>query len=203
MSLSSFGKRVLSAYLMLLVLDVIVIALAARVNIWQEFFFVADLFPLGLSIVTLVLFLSLLLSGSPLKHTFVSRPSFHIGVFGLLSIFWLAFNAFSTSRWRNIPFPCSSIPSDYADERGWCQEVQALKAFVWILFVGVFLTTVFVSQHTFAQHRHGNRQVWRSGLMHFDARSSAHHGHARVASVTAGYFGASAPSFIPGVDSKW
>lgn len=120
-----------------------------------------------------------LLSAGGLKYTFIARPAFHMSIFGLLSIFWLgeyltqtkmipaslrrsselvfsAFNAFSTSRWSNIPFPCSTIPDgesaasitpqlywviltvrpEYADERGWCQEVQALKAFVWILFVG-------------------------------------------------------------------
>ncbi|KAI0087260.1 hypothetical protein BDY19DRAFT_957061 [Irpex rosettiformis] len=59
MAFTRFGKRVLSAYLLLLVLDIVVLALAARVNIWQEFFFMADLFPLGLSIATLVVFLVL------------------------------------------------------------------------------------------------------------------------------------------------
>ncbi|KAI0777886.1 hypothetical protein BC629DRAFT_612452 [Irpex lacteus] len=226
MAFTHFGKRVLSAYLILFVLDIIVLALAARVNIWQEFFFMADLFPLGLSIASLVVLLLLLLSAGGLKYTFIARPAFHMSIFGLLSIFWLgeyltrtkmisaclrksselvfsAFNAFSTSRWSNIPFPCSIIPDEYADERGWCQEVQALKAFVWILFVGVLITTTFVTQHVFSQHRHGNRQIWKFSLMHFDPRSAAHQGHARSTSVTAGYFGRAASSYIPGIDSKW
>ncbi|KAI0691474.1 hypothetical protein BC835DRAFT_112311 [Cytidiella melzeri] len=202
MELTRFGKRILFAYLVLLALDIAVLALAARVNIWQEFFFMADLFPLGLSIASLVLMLVLLLSASGLQYTFAARPAFHLGIFGLLSIFWLAFNAFSTSRWSDIPLPCSTIPDDFADERGWCQEVQALKAFVWILFVGVFLTTMFMAQHIFAQHRHGNSQIWRFSIMHFDPRAADHQGHARTSSVTAGYFGRAASSYFAGMDSN-
>ena len=30
---------------------------------------------------------------------------------------------------------CGNIPDEYADERGWCRDLQALKAFVWIEWV--------------------------------------------------------------------
>ena len=30
---------------------------------------------------------------------------------------------------------CANIPDEYADERGWCRDLQALKAFVWIEWV--------------------------------------------------------------------
>ena len=207
-----------------------------------------------------------LLSGGGLQYTFVARPAFHIGMVGLLSIFWLGGCPFITHALftciicRLTPFLQRSMRSllragatypsharsyqmvghnkkaavwtcdadiciEYADERGWCQEVQALKAFVWILFtVGmsvitdqllavpasislpispVSITTMFVVQHAFSQHSHGNRQMWKFSLMHFDPRSAAHQGHARTTSVTAGYFGRAASSYIPGIDSKW
>ena len=51
------------------------------------------------------------------------------------ALFDEAFNAFATSRWRNVPMNCNSIPDEYSDMRGWCVDVQALKAFVWIEFV--------------------------------------------------------------------
>lgn len=45
--------------------DIIVLALSVRVNIFQEFFFVADLFPLALSIITLVVFVSMYVTFRP------------------------------------------------------------------------------------------------------------------------------------------
>lgn len=45
--------------------DIIVLALSVRVNIFQEFFFVADLFPLSLSIITLVVFVSMYVTFRP------------------------------------------------------------------------------------------------------------------------------------------
>ena len=54
-----------------------------------------------------------------------------------------AFNAFSTSRWRHIPLNCGSIPDEYADMRGWCVDVQALKSFAWIEFVARTLSPPF------------------------------------------------------------
>ena len=39
--------------------DIVVLVLSSRVNVFQEFFFVADLFPLALSIITLVIFVTM------------------------------------------------------------------------------------------------------------------------------------------------
>lgn len=106
----------------------------------------ADLFPLGLSIATLILlsFLSVhhlpafdqftyfsprLTADLSLDNAYTGRAQTEIGIFGILSIFWLclsptsrilkrlnsslilAFNAFSTSRWAGIPLHCDSIPA--------------------------------------------------------------------------------------------
>lgn len=38
-------------------------------------------------------------------------------------------------RWRHVPLACSKIPAEYVEERGWCRELQALKAFVWVEWV--------------------------------------------------------------------
>jgi hypothetical protein len=95
-----------NAAVILFVINIIVLALAARVNQFQEFFcmspthtpscilthhrtVVADLFPLALSIITLVyLSLSLLLDLG-LENPFTAKAHFEIGAFGLLSVFWL------------------------------------------------------------------------------------------------------------------
>jgi len=206
---SRFGKRLLVTYCVLALLDVTVLALAARVNIWQEFYFMADMFPLGLSIASLVLILPMVFSSVAFPSTFLARPTAQIGMLTILSVLWLASNAFSTSRWGGIPMPCSSIPEDYADERGWCQNAQALKVFVWILFVGTFCTTFSITRYVVAQHKHGNRHVWRVALARFDPRASMDFGHARSLSVAGGratmtdHFGQTNAAFNPGIDLKW
>ncbi|KAI0763990.1 hypothetical protein BD413DRAFT_483277, partial [Trametes elegans] len=158
-----------------IVLDVIALAFAARVNIFQEFYFMADLFPLGLAIATLVV-----LSISCASPTLVldlailnmptARPAVEVGLLYILSIFWLAFSAFSTARWRNIPMNCSSIPADYPDVRTWCTDVQALKSFVWIVFVALFLTASFILRYAVAEHQRGRRQVWSGPLSRYVPR---------------------------------
>ncbi|EEB87199.1 hypothetical protein MPER_15550 [Moniliophthora perniciosa FA553] len=55
MALSSTGKKRIGIHGAQLLVTIIVLALSARVNQFQEFFFAADLFPLALSIVSLVL----------------------------------------------------------------------------------------------------------------------------------------------------
>lgn len=89
-----------------------------------------------------------------LDNAYTGRAQFEIGIFGALSVNWLAFNAFSTSQWRQVPFHCNSIPSgthsyqnyyykpthpfivkDFPDEITWCKNLQALKSFVWINFL--------------------------------------------------------------------
>lgn len=124
-------------------------------------------------------------------NSLFARPPFEIGFLSLLNIFWLgtsallayqffslrpcksiAFNSFSTSRWRHVPMACSAIPDgalqtfpkptsvtyfiylllEFADERVWCRDVQALKAFVWIEFAIRTSPPSFSSTHPFLTH---------------------------------------------------
>ncbi|KAI0367155.1 hypothetical protein BV20DRAFT_1045709 [Pilatotrama ljubarskyi] len=167
---SSVGKKKLGVHVLLILLDVIALALAARVNIFQEFFFMADLFPLGLAIATLIILFFTLVLDLVVNGTPTARPAFEIGLLYVLSIFWLAFNAFSTSRWRNIPMDCSSIPAEYPDERTWCRDVQALKSFVWIEFVALFFTASFILRYAITEHNRGRKQVWSGPLSRYVPR---------------------------------
>ncbi|KAH8096815.1 hypothetical protein BXZ70DRAFT_1065896 [Cristinia sonorae] len=167
MAFSAVGRKKLAVYIFLLLLDIAVIALATRVNRFQEFFFMADLFPLALSVVTLILLLVMLAMDVTIKNTFMTRPPFEIGLFCVLSILWLAFNAFSTMRWRFVPLNCTSIPPEYDEERGWCRDLQGLKFAVWVLWLSIFLTAASVLRYAYSQHRKGNRHVWNTPLSRF------------------------------------
>jgi len=151
----------------LFLVNIFVLALSARVNNFQEFFYIADLFPLALSIVTLVLLATMLALDFATTASYTGRPQFEIGAFGLMSIFWLAFNAFSTSRWRHVPMACGSIPSDYPDERQWCQELQVLKALVWIEWLIFFFTPLTTLRYAVSQHTRGNRHVFKMPLSRY------------------------------------
>ncbi|KAK0444213.1 uncharacterized protein EV420DRAFT_1007069 [Desarmillaria tabescens] len=87
--LSSVGKRKLLAHLFLLLVSTIVLGLSIQVNKFQEWFYVADIFPFALSLISLVLLavmlcLDLILPGAP---SFTSKPSFEIAAFTIMSIF--------------------------------------------------------------------------------------------------------------------
>ncbi|KAI0782787.1 hypothetical protein C8Q75DRAFT_786820 [Abortiporus biennis] len=167
------GKKKFAVYLILLLFDIIVLALAARVNVFQEFYFMADMFPLVLSAVTLVILFFMFLADFTFANSFTARPPFEIGMLYVLSIFWLAFNAFSTVRWSNIPLNCSIIPAEYAEDRAWCKDVQALKSFVWILFLGLFITATFTLTFSIIQYRKGNRQIWVTPLSRYSPHSQS------------------------------
>ncbi|KAH9855594.1 hypothetical protein C2E23DRAFT_813940 [Lenzites betulinus] len=186
---STAGKTKLGVHGLLIVFDVIALALAARVNIFQEFFFMADLFPLGLAIATLIVLFFTLVLDLTLKNTPTARPAVYIGLLYVLSILWLAFNAFSTSRWRNIPMNCSSIPEEYADERTWCRDVQALKSFVWIEFVALFFTASFTLRYAITEHRRGHTQIWSGPLSRYVPRNQPPRNEFSRQTVT-DYFGA-------------
>ncbi|KAL7283048.1 hypothetical protein PYCCODRAFT_1439990 [Trametes coccinea BRFM310] len=168
--ISSVGKKKLGVHVLLIVLDVIALALAARINIFQEFYFMADLFPLGLAIATLIILFFMLVLDLAIQNVPTARPAFEIGILYVLSIFWLAFNAFSTSRWRNIPLNCSAIPEEYPDERTWCRDVQALKSFVWIEFVALFFTASFILRYAITQNNRGRKQIWSGPLSRYVPR---------------------------------
>ncbi|KAI0051586.1 hypothetical protein FA95DRAFT_1554413 [Auriscalpium vulgare] len=179
---SSTGKKVFAAYAVIILLNVIVIGLSARVNHFQQYFYVADIFPLALSITTLVISVLMLLLDVGFDNAFTARAPFEIGMLILLSIFWLAFNAFSTSRWRHIPLNCSAIPSDYDDVVSWCKDLQALKAFVWIDWVAIFGAALIALRYTVLQSQRGQKHIWRTPLSRFARRAA----HQRNNSVTSG-----------------
>jgi len=167
MTFSSVGRKLFAALAAILLVNIIVLALSSRVNQFQEFFFVADLFPLALSIITLVVVVIILFLDFAVHNSFTSRPPFIIGSFSILSVFWLAFNAFSTSRWRYVPLSCGTIPAGYAAEKTWCQDLQALKAFVWIEWLLMTFTLLFVTRYTLTQHSNGQSHIWAMSLSRF------------------------------------
>ncbi|KAJ3777220.1 hypothetical protein FB446DRAFT_718541 [Lentinula raphanica] len=161
---TSVGKKKITVHVVLYCVNIIVLALSARVNMFQEFFFVADLFPLGLSIATLVVLTTMLALDFICKTSYTGRPQFEIGVFTVLSIFWLSFNAFSTSRWRHVPMSC---PAGSDDVKTWCQDVQALKAFVWIEWLIFSLTAYMTLRYTISQKNRGNKHILRMPLSRY------------------------------------
>ncbi|KIJ98969.1 hypothetical protein K443DRAFT_680329 [Laccaria amethystina LaAM-08-1] len=164
MAFSPVGRKKVTSHLILLFVNIIVLALSAQVNLFQGFFFIADLFPLVLSIITFVIILSLLALDFALDNSYTSRAQFEIGVFGVLSVFWLAFNAFSTSRWRQVPFHCNSIPSDFPDEITWCKNLQALKSFVWTNFLICLFIAILTLRYAVSQHGRGNKHIFKTPL---------------------------------------
>jgi len=131
---------------------------------------VADLFPLALSIITLVVLFVMLALDFAIQNSFTARPPFIIGSFSVLSIFWLAFNAFSTSRWRHVPLSCGAIPAGYDAEKTWCGDLQALKAFVWIEWLLVSFSLLFVTRYTLTQQSNGQAHIWATPLSRFSPR---------------------------------
>jgi len=166
---TSAGKAKYAAWGVLFVVNIIVLALSARVNQFQQYFYVADLFPLALSAITLGLMVILTVIDLGVHNSFTARPAFDLTFLSVFSILWMIFNAFSTNRWSGIPMACSSIPEEYADERTWCSDVQGLKAMVWVEWVGFFLTAVLTLRYVVAQNSAGRRHVWRTPLSRYSA----------------------------------
>ncbi|KAI0674085.1 hypothetical protein C8Q78DRAFT_967516 [Trametes maxima] len=187
---SSVGKKKLGVQVLLIILDVIALAFAARVNIFQEFYFMADLFPLGLAITTLIILFFTLVLDLAIQNMPTARPAVEIGLLYVLSIFWLAFNAFSTSRWRNVPMNCGSIPEEYSDTRAWCRDVQALKSFVWIEFVALFFTASFILRYTITEHKRGRPEVWSGPLSRYTPRAPPQQRSEFLRQTYTDYFGA-------------
>ncbi|TDL22514.1 hypothetical protein BD410DRAFT_748188 [Rickenella mellea] len=169
---SAFGRTRLFAMGALFVINIIVLALSARVNKFQEFFFMADLLPLGLSISTLILIFVSLLIDFALPDSFTSKPPFEIGLLSILAIFWLAFNAFSTARWRFIPMACSNIPNEFADEKLWCRDIQALKSFMWIEWLLIMSIVAFTLRYVITQASQGHKHIWSTSLSRYSPNSS-------------------------------
>ncbi|KAF7760223.1 hypothetical protein Agabi119p4_10899 [Agaricus bisporus var. burnettii] len=167
MAYSSAGKKKLAAQIFLFLVNVVVLALAARINQFQEFFFFADLFPLGLSIATFVLLFFLLTADLVLWNAYTGRAHIEIGIFAILSILWLSFSAFSTSRWQHVPFQCDSIPDGFPDERSWCKDTQALKGFVWVEFLTCLFIALGILRYAITQNNRGNKHIWQTPLSRY------------------------------------
>ncbi|KAJ8503012.1 hypothetical protein ONZ45_g11234 [Pleurotus djamor] len=167
MVLSAVGKKQFAAHLSLFVVNLIVLGLAAKVNEFQEFFYAADLFPLALSIITLTVLVALFILDFAIVNSYSGRPQFLIPLFAGLSVFWLAFNAFSTSRWRFVPLECDSIPDGFPETKGWCKNLQALKAFVWIEWVICLLITLVTLRFTITQNTRGHKHIFNGPLSRY------------------------------------
>jgi len=174
MPVSPAGRGYAVAFASILFVDLVVLGLSASVNAFQDFFFMADIFPLAMSVITLVLLVMIIVLDLSFHNSFTSRPPFLIGVFSVLSILWLAFNAFSTSRWDEIPLSCGDIPSEFSDEQGWCRDLQTLKAFIWVEWVLLFVTLLYILRHALVQQARGQRHVWNVALSQYAPQERAH-----------------------------
>ncbi|KAJ7254668.1 hypothetical protein B0H12DRAFT_1114730 [Mycena haematopus] len=168
MAFSSVGRSKVAAHVFLLLINIIVLALSTRVNQYQEYFFIADRFPFVLSIITFVLLGLMTIVDFATADSYTGRPQFEIGVFSVLGIFWLAFNAFSTSRWSSAPMNCGVIPSDYPDTIQWCQELAALRVFVWIEWLIIFFTAIITMRYAVTQNSLGNKHIFKTPLSRYE-----------------------------------
>ncbi|KZS95121.1 hypothetical protein SISNIDRAFT_464780 [Sistotremastrum niveocremeum HHB9708] len=183
--LSGVGKARVRVYALLLACDLVVLALSARVNIFQEFFLLpvaADLFPFALSIVTLVVLLGMMMADLAIYDAVITRPAFELAWLGVLSFLWLetrfllaaGFNAFSSSRWAHLtPSMCGNIPIGYEAEKLWCQEMVALRAFVWIEWVILFLSFGFLLRYVTTRSAEGDKHIWTTSLSRFVPNQSS------------------------------
>jgi hypothetical protein len=168
MAFSSVGRKKVAAHFFLLLINIIVLALSTRVNQYQDYFFIADRFPFVLSIITFVLLGLMTILDFITENSYTGRPQFEIGAFSVLGIFWLAFNAFSTSRWNSVPFNCGVIPSDFPDTIQWCQELSALRVFVWIEWLIIFFTVISTLRYALTQSNNGNKHIFQMPLSRYE-----------------------------------
>ncbi|KAJ6600806.1 hypothetical protein B0H10DRAFT_2082984 [Mycena sp. CBHHK59/15] len=167
MAFSPVGRKKVAAHILILLVNVIVLALSTRVNLYQDFFFIADLFPFALSIITFALLGMMVLLDFVSSSSYTGRPQFEIAVFTGFSIFWLAFNAFSSSRWQSAPLNCGTIPSDYPDAIQWCHELGGLRVLVWIEWLMFFFTTITTLRYSITQNNRGNKHIFQMPLSRY------------------------------------
>ncbi|KZW04165.1 hypothetical protein EXIGLDRAFT_758463 [Exidia glandulosa HHB12029] len=153
----------------LLVCNLIVFALAAHVNTFHGFFYVADEAPFFLSIFTFLIVGSTFVGDLRGTNPLLSRPRIELPLLALLTLFWLCFNAFSSSRWRFVQAAdCGTIPAgdDFSSVAIWCREVQALRSFVWVEWIILAATFVWLTAFTLRASRRGNTRIWSTSLAH-------------------------------------
>ncbi|KAJ3544762.1 hypothetical protein NMY22_g2663 [Coprinellus aureogranulatus] len=187
MAFSKVGKKKLASHVIFLIFDLISLGLAVKVNKFHDFFYYADIFPLALSTVSLVLVFTMLALDVTLARSWTSFPPFEIIILGILSIFWLSFNAFSTSRWQGIPMNCNIIPPEFAPERVWCRDTNALKAFVWLTFLICSGITVWTTCYTVSQYKSGRKHVLSTPLSRYRPETNNLSHHRSVYSIASGF----------------
>ncbi|KIY74072.1 hypothetical protein CYLTODRAFT_406120 [Cylindrobasidium torrendii FP15055 ss-10] len=143
--------------------------LSGRVNQYQDWFYVADLFPFAFSVISVALLLLLLIPlavgmARSRRMSLAAMRIMQIGVYTVLSVFWLCSNAFSTNRWNGIPLDCNALV-DTADEEAdltaeWCNALKALRVIVWILWAG-FLGADFLAYKS-------PKEDYRSNIIQWD-----------------------------------
>lgn len=168
MEFSEIGKKKVASHAVLFALNVVALALATKVAKFNQFFYVADLFPMAISILTLVVLFAMLAMEFAVARSPLGLPLVETGVLGVLSIFWLAFNAFSTARWKYVPMQCEAISLAFSPERAWCRNVHALKAFVWIVFGTCLAITIWTITYTLLQYKKGHKHVLKTPLSQYD-----------------------------------
>jgi len=151
------------AYAFIIVLDIVVLGLSVSVNIFQEFFFGADLFPLLLSVATLIILLLQIVFDLTSENAMTARPVFEIPLLGSFTIVWLVFNSFSTSRYVDLP-NCSIFSDEFDGERAWCRNAQALRVVIWIEWLALLSTTLMLTRSAIVEARRGNTSVWHTAL---------------------------------------
>ncbi|KAF8823375.1 hypothetical protein HHX47_DHR10000164 [Lentinula edodes] len=63
--------------------------------------------------------------------------------------------------------PSSNIAPGSDDVKTWCQDVQALKAFVWIEWLIFSLTAYITLRYTISQKNRGNNHILRMPLSRY------------------------------------
>jgi len=196
-SFSSVGRTRIAAYMVVLLCNLIVFSLAAHVNSFHGFFYVADQLPFVLSIFTFLILTTVVINDFRSSDPLLSKPVFELTWLGLLAIFWLAFSAFSSSRWRYVQAAdCGTIPAgdDFAAVTTWCKEIQALRSFVWIEWALLSIVLVWLLRFTIMQASHGNTHVWRTSLARY---TSAPKLQMQFVSRPVDAFGGRASGFMP------
>jgi hypothetical protein len=170
--ISPFGRKFIAARAAVFLLALMVLIFTVRVNTFTGWFFHADKFPFGLSIATLLMIGILLLADLVSSSAITGRAQFQCISLGALSVFWLAFNAFATSRYVNVPYNCASVfPDDeLAGMRSWCVNVHVVKGVMWVEWVFITLLLAVVGRFVQSECAKGNSYVLRVPLCRYDSQ---------------------------------
>ncbi|VDB95621.1 unnamed protein product [Peniophora sp. CBMAI 1063] len=170
MCLPDLARKVYAAHGVVASLNVIVFGLSVRVNVPLNFSYFTGLLVLCLSALTAVLTLLFLTLDVVSQTALSSTPAFQLVYLGLMSIFWLGCNAFTTGVWVKNLLQCTTVALDLPDAPAWCQSLHALEVFVWINWLMLASLTIFLAVFVAKQHRNGQQHVWTTPLSRFTVR---------------------------------